>query len=608
MFKHFKFVNIICIILVISVLSLAVAIGFVAVKAMRENSYSDPLEGFDNETQKKETKKNKEESQNLLPYRVRSDMSVDSVYLRSESYGNYDGKTWLPATPYKELIDGKYPATYLGTKQIEKWKLATPIALEIDPNNSVKVVPHYTATALLGTPYNEEYDIPIDDVTANEKSSEYYRMFYYDYKDTSLKPSVTILEYEKYEANYREFVYNQYLTIDQDIKSYMLNIANEQKFDKNDEELAEKISKYVMGIGEYAIEYNTELDKAENVAIAFIEDYKQGTCKHFATVATLLFRALDIPARYVVGYMTETTQGEWVQVTNFDAHAWVEVYVDGFGWKNVEVTPPRLDTNVIVKPIDVNKFFDGTPLYPEQVVKGLEAFEEKGYTYEVVISGERTDPGVSESKIESIKIFDAQGKDVTAAFVITYGVGKIQVYGGIISLESEDFDFKYVGVAPTSKVELCKAVWMGEGEFNPEYSIEIKAKELSSEIGSNPHAFEVVITDASGQDVTNHYKYEYNFGSVNVSESQIIFNVGSASKVFDNQELVCNDVEIIIDCEDVLEENIRYEVVGSQTAPGFSPNTIDISSIVVLDKDGNDITSKFILVVNDGTLTVYLEE
>ena len=57
MFKHFKFVNIICIILVISVLSLAVAIGFVAVKAMRENSYSDPLEGFDNETQKKGNEK-----------------------------------------------------------------------------------------------------------------------------------------------------------------------------------------------------------------------------------------------------------------------------------------------------------------------------------------------------------------------------------------------------------------------------------------------------------------------------------------------------------------------------------------------------------------------
>lgn len=607
MFKHSKFINIICIVLVISVLSLAVAIGFVAVKAMRENSFADPLEGFDNATKKQETQKKNEDPQNLLPYRVRSDMSVDSVYLRSESYGNYDGKTWLPATPYKELIDGKYPATYLGTKQIEKWKLSTPIALEIEPNKSVKVVPHYTATALLGTAYNEEYDIPIDDVTANEKSSEYYRMFYYNYKDTSLKSSIPILEYEEYEANYRNFVYDQYLTIDEATKSYMLNIAKEHEFNKNDEELAVKIAEYVMSIGNYAIEYNTELDNAENVAIAFIEDYKQGTCKHFATVATLLFRALDIPARYVIGYMTETTAGEWVQLTNFDSHAWVEVYVDGFGWKNVEVTPPRLDTTITVKPIDVSKFYDGTPLYPEQKIKGFEAFEEKGYTYEVVISGERTESGVSESRIDSLKIFDAQGKDVTATFVITYDPGKIQIYAGTISLESDDFDFIYLGTAPISQVSMCRAVFIDGEEFGERYKIEIKPKELPSTTGTYPHQFAVVVTDQAGQDITNHFKYEYNFGSITVKANEIVLKAGSAEKAYDGTPLECTEIEII----GTLAEGdtiTAYEITGSQLMPGISPNTIELSSIVISNKDGEDVTANYQLSVEDGYLTVYIEE
>ena len=514
MFKQSKIINIICIVLVILILALALAVGFLAANAMRNSYLPNLLDGY---FEKEETQALPPPpippSENLMPYRVRSDMAVDAVYLRGSSYGDYDGKTWLEATPYKELIDDKYTANYLGTKQIEKWKLSAPIALEIEPNNAIKVIPHYTATELLGDAYNEEYDIPLDDVTAADKeSSEYYRMFYYDYEDISLKPSVQLLEYAKYESDYREFVYEQYLDIDEVTKSYMMNIIEEQKFDKNDEELASKISEYVMGLGNYSVQYNTELDNAENVAIAFIEEYKEGTCKHFASVGTLLFRALGFPARYTVGFMTETVANEWVQLTNYDAHAWVEVYVDGFGWKNIEVTPPRLDTNVTVKPINVSKLYDGTPLVPEQKVKGLEEFEEKGYTYEVVVSGERTDPGITESKVDSIKIFDAQGKDVTSSFSITYETGKVHVYKGIISLESGDFSHVYVGVPPMTKPELCKAVLLGDEELDPRYTVEIQSKELASEIGEYPHIFDVIITDENGQDITDHYKYEKNFG------------------------------------------------------------------------------------------------
>ena len=52
----------------------------------------------------------------------------------------------------------------------------------------------------------------------------------------------------------------------------------------------------------------------------------------------------------------------------------------------------------------------------------------KGYTYEVAISGERSIPGISESRIVSFTLYNERGEDVTDQFVITKKTGKIQVY------------------------------------------------------------------------------------------------------------------------------------------------------------------------------------
>ena len=603
MLKKLKSIRIICIVLVFSVLALAIAVGIVGINALRKVEEIDPLEGY-RDPIKMTPLPGGDSQEILLPYRVRSDLSVDSVYLRMQSYGDYDGKTWLEPTAYTELIDHKYPATYLGTKQIEKWNLAMPIALEIEPAETPRVIPHYMATALLGNTYIEEYDIPIDDVSPNKKSDEYYRMYYYNYTDTSLEPMVSILEYEDYEARYRDFVYSEYLTVDAKTKSFMLNIAEEQGFDKNDYELASKISEYVMGIGEYSMSYDTKLDQEENVIMAFIEEYQEGTCKHFASVATLMFRSLGVPARYTVGYMTETVAGEWVQLTNFDAHAWVEIYVDGFGWKNVEVTPPRLDTNITIKPVDVEKLYDGTPLYPEQKVQGFDTYIEKGYTYEAVVTGERTEPGLSESVIETFKIFDDTGKEVTSRFSITYATGKIHIYTSVITLQSSDFTYIYDGKSPTSLVAECQAVF-DEGEsLLAGHKMAILPKDLPSAIGTHPHAFTVKIINEMEEDVTTWYKLKYDFGSVTVTANTLVLIAGSAEKIADGTPLICEDLtyEGILADGDVISS---YKIIGSQTDPGVSANVVDLSSVVILNADGEDVTKNYILNSRDGILVVY---
>jgi transglutaminase-like putative cysteine protease len=82
----------------------------------------------------------------------------------------------------------------------------------------------------------------------------------------------------------------------------------------------------------------------------FLKENKNGYCTYFATAATLMLRSYGIPARYAEGYMLTTDEldeamtqegTEQVVATIYgkDAHAWVEVFLDGIGWINVDATP-----------------------------------------------------------------------------------------------------------------------------------------------------------------------------------------------------------------------------------------------------------------------------
>lgn len=66
---------------------------------------------------------------------------------------------------------------------------------------------------------------------------------------------------------------------------------------------------------------------------------ERGYCIHFATAGTLLLRMQGIPARYVTGYVVQLDSRGRGQALDSDAHAWVEIYLDGYGWYPVEMTP-----------------------------------------------------------------------------------------------------------------------------------------------------------------------------------------------------------------------------------------------------------------------------
>lgn len=88
-----------------------------------------------------------------------------------------------------------------------------------------------------------------------------------------------------------------------------------------------------------------------NAAETFLFDTKEGYCVQFATAATMLVRALGIPARYAEGYIADSFERVREEelpmrykstVIDRNAHAWIEVYYDGYGWVQYEATTPYM--------------------------------------------------------------------------------------------------------------------------------------------------------------------------------------------------------------------------------------------------------------------------
>ena len=81
-------------------------------------------------------------------------------------------------------------------------------------------------------------------------------------------------------------------------------------------------------------------EQSAQIAETFLFGMEAGYCEYFATAMTVMLRTQDIPARYVVGYTSgqPTGDGEY-EVRGMNAHAWVEVYFDGYGWVRFDPTP-----------------------------------------------------------------------------------------------------------------------------------------------------------------------------------------------------------------------------------------------------------------------------
>lgn len=160
---------------------------------------------------------------------------------------------------------------------------------------------------------------------------------------------------------YNKFVYEHYLEVPKELRGFLEDFKDaygldpEGRFESGPFQMKGGAQAYAGTIAEKFQQYfDYTLDPAQppegqDFVEFFLGESQEGYCVHFATAAVMLLRAAGYPARYAEGYVVPTGgdglggRAEWVDVPDYNAHAWVEIYCGGTGWVPVEVTPAAAD-------------------------------------------------------------------------------------------------------------------------------------------------------------------------------------------------------------------------------------------------------------------------
>ena len=150
------------------------------------------------------------------------------------------------------------------------------------------------------------------------------------------------------EELYRSYVSENYLALPEETAAAIartLDLTSEQR-------TLSEIKDIILTALEEHITYSestvTYTDGADFLTYV-LERSGSGYSVHYATAATLMLRYFGVPARYVEGYFlpadeaAKYSSGDTIVLTEQNAHAWAEYYLDGVGWIPFETTPGYID-------------------------------------------------------------------------------------------------------------------------------------------------------------------------------------------------------------------------------------------------------------------------
>ncbi|MBO5072980.1 MAG: hypothetical protein J6C32_08460 [Eubacterium sp.] len=219
------------------------------------------------------------------------------------------------------------------------------------------VVPYLPTTAFL----SEEDGKTKVGSPGIDYSVEYYLVFPYVLRHDFLQGKHTLVDnrWDDYEAAYlqlEQFAKKYYLQVPDSLEG----ICNEFKQYLNEnnklydrfvqgqssvQDILDAVKTYITRDTEYTLSPG-ETPSGRDAVEYFLKENKKGYCTYYATAATILLRSTGIPARYVEGMHISpeelskaTEENKEILVPDSDAHAWVEVFDQKYGFVPVEVTP-----------------------------------------------------------------------------------------------------------------------------------------------------------------------------------------------------------------------------------------------------------------------------
>lgn len=277
---------------------------------------------------------------------INSSSAQNPLFLRGFSAGAYTAEGWMP-------IDDESDPYPLG------WKTTDPPALfpwQTQPDretDTVRITDLSSPSDYYYLPYYPSA-LPGDAIMTNDAYWEHpsgVKEYHISFLPTSRTDANAALDANSETANsyyseqeYRRWVYNHYLDVPYGLLSNdaaaLLDSFSASIISGTDPvDVARTLKDYLASFTQYdqSAPYTPE---GEDFVSYFLTESHRGYCVHYASAATLFLRACGVPARYAAGYVARPGRANAVtNVPDRNAHAWVEVYVDGFGWQPVDVTP-----------------------------------------------------------------------------------------------------------------------------------------------------------------------------------------------------------------------------------------------------------------------------
>lgn len=180
-------------------------------------------------------------------------------------------------------------------------------------------------------------------------------------------------------------VYGKYLQLPENLPQRVKDLAASLVVNENnDYDKAKAIEQYLASKYPYNLDVRSTPRNRDFVDY-FLFDLKEGYCSYFASAMTVLARCAGLPARYVEGYMlppdpVKDDNSTYV-VSNMQAHAWVEIYLEGYGWLPFEPTSPFRSDFYAVDYSNVSYGESYDPSYADYMEELMRRYSQQGGGY-----------------------------------------------------------------------------------------------------------------------------------------------------------------------------------------------------------------------------------
>ena len=283
---------------------------------------------------------------------------------------------------------------------------------------------------------------------------------------------------------------------------------------------------------------------------------------------------------------------------------------DVSGYYDIKVIPGKLTVTPLsgdsripltIAPKAVKAEYDGTAhgASEYEIVSGKLP---EGVTLTVTYSGERTDAGEGEASI-GLVTFIQDKTDVTANFNLSTQTGKITVSPRPITITAESATKEYDTKALTKNTAKVTS-----GSLVSGHKVSAIVNGSQTEVGTSKNTIKegsVKITDASGKDVTANYALTLKEGTLEVTGKAVtdITVTAGASKVYDGTALTlsASDIKVTPALPSGYTITATFSA-SSRTDAG--KDDITLTNIAIKDASGKDVTAKFNIKVEKGSLEV----